>query len=501
MAYASEVERLEQLFKDKPEQYFAPLAEAYRKAGNIDFALEVLRVNLEKRPAYVSAHIVLGRCYLDQKNDAEAARVFEHVLTLDGENIIALRILGEVEERRGNLEEAYRWVKRLLEVDPMNEDAQDAIKRLEPAAKPLAPARAVAEPPPAVVHEDPPAAVPEPGVVSGFEPTASSDGSLTVESEEGPDLVAARTPSADLGIERSESALESSEVTQETPARSPRITTGLELSRELVEPDSGEADAPVPEAASRRSGGRRMDAEEPRPPVDLPFILPEETPEPVAEVPNDQAEPEPVITETMAEVYLKQGLVAEARDVYRRLLERRPNDSALRARMEELTRRASSPKVARFGPAAPGGVSARSLLTEVLASRPGPASSAIAAPSPAQPSGKTALDHAFADESSQSQGAPTRPTTDELSLSAVFGEETAAPARASGSPSVGAPAAPSAPAMPPSGFSFDEFFGGKKDDDAPPPAAEVAPASSPDASEGDATPPDDFLAWLKGLKS
>jgi len=40
--------------------------------------------------------------------------------------------------------------------------------------------------------------------------------------------------------------------------------------------------------------------------------------------PNAAMEPEPVITETMAEVYVKQGLYAEAKDVYRKLVQRRP---------------------------------------------------------------------------------------------------------------------------------------------------------------------------------
>src|SRR6267143_1363075 len=123
MAYLSEVEKLTAQWNAKPEQYFAPLADAYRKAGDIDMALEVVRAGLVKRPNYLSAHIVLGRCFLDQKNDAEAAKAFEKVLEFDAENIIAIRVLGEIGERRGDLDSAHKWVKRLLEVDPMNDDA------------------------------------------------------------------------------------------------------------------------------------------------------------------------------------------------------------------------------------------------------------------------------------------------------------------------------------------------------------------------------------------
>lgn len=47
-----------------------------------------------------------------------------------------------------------------------------------------------------------------------------------------------------------------------------------------------------------------------------------------------------VATETMAHLYAQQGLYEEAADVYRRLLERRPDDPELQDRLEEMTRRA-----------------------------------------------------------------------------------------------------------------------------------------------------------------
>ena len=40
MAYQAEIEKLEARFREKPEQWFAALADAYRKAGDLDMALE-----------------------------------------------------------------------------------------------------------------------------------------------------------------------------------------------------------------------------------------------------------------------------------------------------------------------------------------------------------------------------------------------------------------------------------------------------------------------------
>src|SRR5207245_9115755 len=84
---------------------------------------------LERHPDYVSAHIVYGRCYLDQKNDTAASQVFRKVLELDPENVLGLKLLAEIAERGGRYEEAAEWLSRLLAADPMNGDAAEALAR------------------------------------------------------------------------------------------------------------------------------------------------------------------------------------------------------------------------------------------------------------------------------------------------------------------------------------------------------------------------------------
>ncbi|MDH3458358.1 MAG: tetratricopeptide repeat protein, partial [Gemmatimonadota bacterium] len=130
MAYQAEIDKLEGRFREKPEQWFAALADAYRKSGEVDMALEVLNAWIDKRPSYTSGHIVLGRCHLDKQQDAVAAEAFEKVLELDMENVIALKSLSEIAERKGDSAGARGWLQRLLEVDPMNEEATTALERL-----------------------------------------------------------------------------------------------------------------------------------------------------------------------------------------------------------------------------------------------------------------------------------------------------------------------------------------------------------------------------------
>lgn len=99
------------------------------------------------------------------------------------------------------------------------------------------------------------------------------------------------------------------------------------------------------------------------------------------------------------------------------------------------------------------------------------------------------MEAAFADDAPASPGAPTRPTSDELSLAEVFGEDPASP------PPARKPDANPAPAPGTPGFSFDEFFGGKPAEQG---GGEHAGAPPADIESGSS---DDFLSWLKGLKS
>ncbi len=124
----SEIEKLKARYEENPEgRYFAPLADAYRKSGQIDEAIELVKQGLTRHPDYLSAHIVLGRCYLDKKDDASARMTLEGVLKLDSENIIALKSLAEIAERMGDKYSARKWLAQLLQVDPTNATARTSM--------------------------------------------------------------------------------------------------------------------------------------------------------------------------------------------------------------------------------------------------------------------------------------------------------------------------------------------------------------------------------------
>ncbi len=535
MAYTSEIDKLEARFRDNPKgRNFAPLADAYRKAGLIDNAVDLCQNGLKLHPDYVSAYIVYARCLVDKKDDASALGVFTKVLELDGENIIALRGLAELAERNGRYEDEVGWLTRLLNADPMNGDAAEALGRAKGKAASKAPA--------AVAPAASPAPMTKPELeIEHEEPTTA----LTDLSSQ------SRPATAAPEIENTEDA-----ISFNPGAHAAARADGLEVQEEVeLKPQDIEQveveglartqyegsgmfrlDAPAPADSPSSSGAAELDDSLPQ--VDLPLIMPDEgtaarqaplappkppaPPPPPAPVPaavalsdDDGAadtatlsQAEPVLTETMAELYLKQGHQQDALRVYQALLAQRPNDAKLRSKVEHL-----SP-----GGKKHSGISARGFLKDILAGR--------GAPPPSAPKSQSTLAAVFdvagpAPMGPGGPGEPSRPAHDTISLDSVFGDEAARRA-AAGTAGPGETDTPKT-----GGFSFDEFFAGGKGSggsggnqqhggsggSAPPEnpsdsAADPAAGKTPGRASGRSPrPPEDeadadqFQQWLKKLKS
>jgi tetratricopeptide (TPR) repeat protein len=134
MAISSEVEKLERRWNENPSGLtFAPLAEAYRRAGDQQRALEILEVGLTVHPDYVPALIVRGRCHLDSGSLVDAEAAFQQVLARDPANAIALRGMADLCERGGRVPEAIERLELLLEVDRSNSEARADLIRLKSA--------------------------------------------------------------------------------------------------------------------------------------------------------------------------------------------------------------------------------------------------------------------------------------------------------------------------------------------------------------------------------
>src|SRR5688572_11078007 len=137
MAYSARIDELEKKFSENARRYFAPLANEYRKAGDLDRAIEICRAHLPQQPGHMSGHIVYGQALYESRQLDEAKTVFEAALALDPENLIALRHLGDIARDSSDPATARTWYLRVLDADPRNDEVAAMLAELDaqPAAE------------------------------------------------------------------------------------------------------------------------------------------------------------------------------------------------------------------------------------------------------------------------------------------------------------------------------------------------------------------------------
>jgi hypothetical protein len=156
MASSDRIDELKRKFDENPRRYFAPLANEFRKSGDFEQAILICQEFLPQQPGHMSGHIVYGQALFEGGRLDEARGVFETALSLDPENLIALRHLGDIAGRQGDTATARRWYERVLEADPRNDEIHGLLGALG------APAASSSPPPPAASAPPVPERRPEP---------------------------------------------------------------------------------------------------------------------------------------------------------------------------------------------------------------------------------------------------------------------------------------------------------------------------------------------------
>jgi tetratricopeptide (TPR) repeat protein len=146
LSSSAKLEELRKKFDENPRRYFAPLANEYRKAGDFDQAIFICQEYLPQQPGHMSGHIVFGQALFEAKRFPEARAVFETALSLDPENLIALRHLADISRDLGDMASARTWYERVLHADPRNEEVQAIVEGLSSAAASTAEIPAAAAP-------------------------------------------------------------------------------------------------------------------------------------------------------------------------------------------------------------------------------------------------------------------------------------------------------------------------------------------------------------------
>ena len=133
--------------KDPQSRIFAQLADAYRKSGMLDEAIEICMEGLKVHPSYGSARMVLARAYQEKGQDLEAEREFSEIIKNDPNNLLANRLLGDLLYKGGRVQQALEQYQRVLKLTPLDREIKETLERMEAALE------ASAAPPPAVMED------------------------------------------------------------------------------------------------------------------------------------------------------------------------------------------------------------------------------------------------------------------------------------------------------------------------------------------------------------
>ena len=332
MAQPATTPKLEELrFKlktDPKSRLFYQLAEELRKAGHYDESEQVLRSGLVVYPTYLAAWVSLGRTLREQKNYAGAVDALNTALQIDPGNVVAARILADAYLALGDKLEAIKKYKLVHALLPSDEELRVTIEQLQRD-----------------LHE------PATGESTPFASAPQAESAETVESYI-PAMEPAAEPMTSSPFEE-DSPFDRTQPPFADAARSFDEHARVEEETGDVEPMSVAHDeSPFEEPV----GTFTADAFEVETPAGMHIEMPLEQGHTSAEVPALVADPRDAVVEanfedaantvTMADLYVRQGLVEEARHIYEHILARDGGNAEVRAKLDALAPRVNPRVVA-----------------------------------------------------------------------------------------------------------------------------------------------------------
>lgn len=120
--------------EDPGSRVFAPLAEAYRKAGLIDEAIEIAREGLRIHPGFIGGRVALARALFDQQKYEAVIDELQAVARDVPDNLVAQRLLAESYLMVGRVIEALGAFKMLLYFSPQDAETAKLVQELEKKA-------------------------------------------------------------------------------------------------------------------------------------------------------------------------------------------------------------------------------------------------------------------------------------------------------------------------------------------------------------------------------
>ena len=350
----AKIEELQFRLKTDPKsRLFFPLAEELRKHGKLPEAEQVLRTGLGVHATYLSGWVSLGRVLREQHKNADAVEALTTALQVDPGNVVAARLLADTYFDLGEKVEAikkYKLVQALMPGDEELEAKIESLAREIQGPSPASIAPIAPEPESSIVPEaeSPFAPEPEPPIApepeSPFALEAEPAFAATADEPFAPQQVSPFDETASLRpadvrpevavtqtidtLFDTGAAVQHAEGPFEEPASNTAVAPETSQSEAMhIEEAPLVAEMPAP-LSEERFEERSEEASEGEPAADV--FAPSE---PDAPAPADDV----TATTTMADLYVRQGLIDDARKIYEHMLQRDPSDDEVRGKLDALT--------------------------------------------------------------------------------------------------------------------------------------------------------------------
>jgi len=370
----SEIVKLtERISKDPKSKLFVPLAEEYKKTGDIEMAVYVLTEGLKNNPGYITARSFLGRLLLEKGDLAGSQQELEEVVKAIPDNLLAQRKLGDLYILQNKPSEALKHYKSALSLNSRDEEIASLISDLEagrdvssrvhhpqPQPSPEMPAPQEAKQQPQAAPLSAPVAAP---VVRAPQPEKTKATKIS-------EVAPVPAPQAIVETEEPEEVLFVEPLNNEPPVKEPHAD-GLDF---LTEQSPAHTPEPLKEEPQETLFASTDQGPIDQPKGDQTFPEPDvlhetmaETLQPVASeepisaeilepeiVEAELVEEEPVAmppvevseeasdktddfrTDTLAELYIAQGFFEKAIDIYEQMLADNPNSKGLQDKLERV---------------------------------------------------------------------------------------------------------------------------------------------------------------------
>jgi tetratricopeptide (TPR) repeat protein len=282
---------------DPKSRLFYPLAEELRRINRFDEAEKVLRAGLTHHATYLSAWVSLGRVLREQDKQRDAVEALTKALQIDPGNVVVARLLADCYLDLGDRVEAIKKYKLVRALLPADEGLAGVIAQIERDLHPITPLE-VNAPPQALER-----------------------------------LVTEEMPFLTDEMADTKAAKEKEQQAQATGDSEPMRAAHAESPFEEPVTDYSSATLDV-----ERPPGMHVESAPPAAEVSAPWHDEEAASDVFA--PAEAATPpadDLTVTLTMADLYVQQGLPDQARPIYERILQRDPDNRAVRDKLDSLT--------------------------------------------------------------------------------------------------------------------------------------------------------------------